>query len=360
MPEDKIENRKADHLDICISRDVESQAKTTGLEDISFIHRAVPTFKMDEINLESMFLGYRLKYPIIIGAMTGGHVKALEFNRKLGELAEEYGIGMGVGSQRAALNNERLVETYRVAREVAPSSFLIANIGAPQISTLSDSELEKIVNMISANALAIHLNCLQESIQLEGETSFCCFLESLSNITRKLSIPVIVKETGAGICGEDAKKLEEAGVSAIDVSGAGGTSWSAVEYIRGGSELGKIFWDWGIPTAVSLIECINSVRIPLVASGGIRTGVDIAKSLALGACAVSISLPFLRAAAKGMDHLRNYLNSIIKQLKITMYLVGAKTVGDLRKIPLIVTGKTAEWLKLRGFDISQYATRIMK
>lgn len=360
MPEDRIENRKADHLDICINSDVECQTKTTGFEDIYFIHRAVPTFKMDEIKLESVFLGFRLKYPIIIGAMTGGHVKALEFNRKLGELAEEYGIGMGVGSQRAALNNSRLAETYRIAREAAPNSFLIANIGAPQISSLRDFELEEIINMISANALAIHLNCLQESIQLEGETSFTNFLENLARITRKLSIPVIVKETGAGICWEDAKKLEDAGVSAIDVSGAGGTSWSAVEYIRGGSELGKIFWDWGIPTAVSLIECANSVKIPVIASGGLRTGIDIAKSLSLGAEAVSISLPFLRAAAKGMDHLRNYLSNIIQQLKITMYLVGARTIADLRKLPLIITGKTAEWLKLRGFDISKYASRAVE
>ncbi len=357
MPDDKIENRKADHLDICINSDVESQVKTTGFEDISFIHRAIPKFKMDEIKLESLFLGYRLKYPIIIGAMTGGHSKALEFNRKLGELAEEYGIGMGLGSQRAALNNDRLVETYRIAREVAPNTFLIANIGAPQLSSLKSFELEKIINMISANALAVHLNCLQESIQLEGETSFCCLLENLNKVTREISIPVIVKETGAGICWEDAKKIEEAGVSAIDVSGAGGTSWSAVEYIRGGSELGRIFWDWGIPTAVSLIECVNSVKIPVIASGGVRTGIDIAKSLSLGANAVSISLPFLRAAAKGMHTLRNYLDNIIQQLKVTMYLIGAKTIEDLRKLPLIITGKTSEWLKLRGFDVAQYVNR---
>ncbi|MEM2907180.1 MAG: alpha-hydroxy-acid oxidizing protein, partial [Candidatus Odinarchaeota archaeon] len=171
MPGYKIENRKSDHIDICLNSDVESREKTTGLEDISFIHRAIPAFKMSEISLETEFLGHRLKYPIIIGSMTGGHPKALDLNRKLGKVAEEYGIGMGVGSQRAALNNESLVETYRIAREQAPKSLLIANIGAPQISSLKNNELKKIVNMISADALAIHLNCLQESVQLEGETS---------------------------------------------------------------------------------------------------------------------------------------------------------------------------------------------
>ena len=357
MPGYKIENRKSDHIDICINSDVESREKTTGLEDISFIHRAIPAFKMDEISLETEFLGHRLKYPIIIGAMTGGHPKALDLNLKLGKIAEEYEIGMGVGSQRAALNNESLVETYRIAREQAPKTLLIANIGAPQISSLKNNELKKIINMISADALAIHLNCLQESVQLEGETSFDRFLENLAKITRELSIPVIVKETGAGICGEDAKKLEEAGVSAIDVSGAGGTSWSAVEYIRGGNELGKVFWDWGIPTAISLIECVTSTRIPVIASGGLRTGIDVAKTLSLGASVASISLPFLREAAKGLTNLRSYLNNIIQQLKVTMYLVGAKTLSELRLRPLIITGKTAEWLRLRGLDVYKYANR---
>ena len=168
---------------------------------------------------------------------------------------------------------------------------------------------------------------------------------------------MIVKETGAGISAEDAKKLEENGVSAIDISGSGGTSWAAVEYIRGKNELGRIFWDWGIPTAISLIECSAAVKIPLIASGGIRTGIEAAKCLSLGGSMISISLPLLRQAYKGIMSLRSYLQSFIQQLKITMYLVGAKSITELRKRPLIIRSKTGEWLKLRGVDLSKYALK---
>jgi isopentenyl-diphosphate delta-isomerase len=289
--------------------------------------------------------------------MTGGHPKSLEINQKLALIAEEFGIGMGVGSQRAALDNENLTNTYEIVRKEAPTAFLISNIGAPQVPNLKLQDFDKIIDMLSANALAIHLNSLQESIQPEGETKFNSFIKSLSNLVRHLKIPVIIKETGAGICAEDAKILQDNGVAAIDVSGVGGTSWSAVEYLRSKNEIGELFWDWGIPTAISLIECLNSTSLPILASGGIRTGVEIAKSLSLGANMVSLSLPLLREVNKGVNYVRAYLNRLIRELKITMYLVGAKQLNDLTRCPIIIRGKTAEWLSARGINISNYANR---
>jgi isopentenyl-diphosphate delta-isomerase len=222
----------------------------------------------------------------------------------------------------------------------------------------------KAIEMIKADALAIHLNTLQEAIQPEGETNYIGVLNKIGEITQSLSIPIIVKETGAGIASEEAKKLEEIGVTGINVAGAGGTSWAAVEYYRAKKvkddfrqRLGKTFWNWGIPTAVSLVEVAQSVHLPIISSGGIRSGVDVAKSLALGADLTGMALPVLLPATRNSEEVKNMLRFLIEELKNAMFLSGADSIKALDRIPLVITGKTFEWLKIRGFQPELYANR---
>ena len=238
--------------------------------------------------------------------MTGGAEEATTINASIAEAVEKLGLGMGLGSQRAAIENKSLEKTYRIAREKAPNAFLIANVGGVQlVHGYGVKEVKKIVEMIDADAVAVHLNALQEAVQPEGQTNFQGVLSKIGEITGELDVPVIVKETGAGISSEDAKALEKAGVKAIDVGGVGGTSFAAVEYYRSTQQkdvyLGEVFWDWGIPTAVSLVENAQTVKLPLIASGGIRSGTDIAKALALGASLASVSQPILETAVKGAE-----------------------------------------------------------
>ena len=218
--------------------------------------------------------------------------------------------------------------------------------------------------MIQANALAIHLNPLQEAVQPEGDTNYSNLLQNICKIAQELDVPVIVKETGAGIATEDATMLEEVGVTGIDVAGLGGTSWAAVEYFRAKArqdisrqKLGETFWDWGIPTAVSLVEAVNSVNLPVIASGGIRNGIDAAKALALGASLVSATYPFLEPATKGSEDVKMALQSLVGEVRNTMFLVGADSIRKLQKIPVVLTGKTCEWLKMRGFKPKAYARK---
>jgi len=279
MKEKRIKKRKTDHIYICLNEDVEAKKITTGFEDIFFIHRALPELNLEEIDLTTEVFGYKFSAPIMISSITGGAEEAIKINASIAEAIEELGLGMGVGSQRAALENPNLRRTYTIVRKKAPNAFLAANIGASQIiRDYGIKELEKIVEMIEADALIIHLNPLQEAIQPEGEAFYLGALSKIRQIAESLDVPIIVKETGAGISAEDAKKLEEAGVAGIDVAGAGGTSWAAVEWYRAhqrgdhlAEEVGKEFWDWGIPTAASVIEVAQSVDIPIIASGGVRS-----------------------------------------------------------------------------------------
>jgi len=360
-----IKKRKIDHIDICLNENVEADKITTGFEDVFFIHRALPELNLEEINLATEVFGYKFSAPIMISSITGGAEEALKINASIAEAIEELGLGMGVGSQRAALENPNLRRTYTIVRKKAPNAFLAANIGAPQIiRDYKIKELKKIVEMIEADALIIHLNPLQEAIQPEGETLYLGALGKIRQIAESLDMPIIVKETGAGISAEDARKLEAAGVAGIDVAGAGGTSWAAVECHRAhrrgnhlAEEVGKEFWDWGIPTVVSIIEVVQSVSIPVIASGGVRSGLDIAKAISLGADLAGFALPILRPAMKGSEKVKEKIKIIIQQLKTSMFLVGANSTEGLRKVPLVVLGKTAEWLKIRGFDIESYARR---
>ncbi len=357
---EKTEKRKAEHIRICLEQKAQARKATAGFEDIQLIHRALPEVDRQKISLSTSFLGKKFSAPLIVGAMTGGTEEATKINASIAEAVEKLGLGMGVGSQRAAIEDQKLEKTYAVARKKAPTAFLIANIGGVQlVHGYGLKEVKKVVEMIDADAVAVHLNALQEAVQPEGQTNFKGVLAKIGEIAGELDKPVIVKETGCGISAEDAKALEAAGVKAIDVGGVGGTSFAAVEYYRSTNQnnMGEIFWDWGIPTAVSLIETTQSVKIPVIASGGVRSGLDIAKSLALNASLASISQPMLETAVKGTKETEELLSCLIDELRNAMFLVGAKNLESLAKVPVVVTGKTAEWLNIRGFNIKKYAQR---
>jgi isopentenyl-diphosphate delta-isomerase len=357
--------RKADHIRISLNQRVQAREATTGFEDIYFVHKALPEIDKQEIDLSITFLGHKFFAPLIVGAITGGTLGATKINTTIAQAVEELGVGMGVGSQRAAIEDKKLEKTFAVARKKAPTAFLIANIGGVQlVSGYGIKEVKKAMKMIDADAIAVHLNPLQEATQPEGQTNFKGILEKIHELTKELNKPIIAKETGAGIAAEEAKKLEAAGVNAIDVSGVGGTSFAAVEYYRAKKQgssfqrtLGDVFWDWGIPTAVSVAEVTQTVNIPVIASGGIRNGVDVAKALGLGANLTSLSLPALEAAVKGVKETERMLSLLMEELRNAMFLVGARSVQDLEKTPIIVTGKTAEWLRMRRFSLENYARR---
>jgi isopentenyl-diphosphate delta-isomerase len=358
MAAEKTEKRKAEHIRICLEEKAQARKVTTGFEDIKFVHRALPEINREDINLSTSFLNKTFSAPLIVGAMTGGAEEAVEINQNIAVAVEKLGLGMGLGSQRAAVENCVLERTFSVARKAAPNAFLIANIGGIQlVHGYGVKEVKKVVEMIDADAVAIHLNALQEAIQPEGQTSFKGVLAKIGEVAGKLDQPVIVKETGAGISAEDAEALKNAGVAAIDVGGVGGTSFAAVEYYRGEKALGEVFWDWGIPTVASIVEVVQSVNLPVIASGGVRTGIDIAKALTLGANLASIVQPVLETAVKSSEDTERLLLDLINELRNVLFLVGAKNITSLTNVPLIMCNETAEWLKIRGFNIEEYALR---
>ena len=343
-----ISDRKLEHLLICENYDVEFKDKTTGFEDIELIHNVLPEIDKNEIDLSTSVFGKKLDSPLFITAITGGHPAAKEVNRQLAIAAENNGIALGVGSQRAACEHPELEDTYSVVRENAPDCLLVGNIGAPQLNLA-----QKAVEILDADILAIHLNPLQESIQPEGDLDARGYTDLIEKITDTVDIPVLAKETGCGISAESAKTLVEAGVDFIDIEGAGGTSWAAVETYRADDRyLGEIFWDWGIPTAISTVEVTNAVDVPVISSGGIRTGLEAAKAIALGADAVGMALPFLKNSA-----LNTFINRFNDSLRIAMFLVGANNIEELKQSNLVIRGKTREWLNERGINTKIYSRR---
>jgi len=323
-------SRKLEHLRICIEKDVET--RKAGFENFKLIHKILPENDFNEIDTKINFLGKKLDYPIIIEGMTGGVPAAKKINRELAGIAEEFKIGFGVGSQRAAIDDVTLAETYYV-RDVAPDILLISNLGAVQLNYgYGAPECKKAVEMIKADAIALHLNPLQECVQDEGNRNFSNLIEKINKVSDELkrdNIPVIAKGISTGISQDIAKRLN---VAAIDTGGVGGTSWAKIEGYRenGNPKIGELFSDWGIPTA----ECVaglSGIKKPVIASGGVRTGIEAAKSIALGADCVGMALPFLRAGVSGgKDGVRKFLNNFIRELKIAMFLTGSKRVGDLK------------------------------
>ncbi|AFK22635.1 type 2 isopentenyl-diphosphate Delta-isomerase [Pyrococcus sp. ST04] len=350
--------RKFEHIEHCLKRNVEAHV-SNGFEDIFLIHSSLPEIDKDEVDLSVEFLGRKFDYPIMITGMTGGTRKgeiAWKINRTLAQAAEELNIPFGVGSQRAMIENPETWESYYV-RDVAPNVFLVGNLGAPQFGKNAKRrygirEVLYAIEKIEADAIAIHMNPLQESVQPEGDTTFSGVLEALAEIKANIDYPVIAKETGAGVSREVAVKLESIGIDAIDISGLGGTSWSGVEYYRAKDEFGKMlalrFWDWGIKTAISLAEVRYWTSLPIIASGGMRDGITMAKALALGATLVGVALPVLKPAAKGdVEGVKKVIIGYAEEIKNAMFLVGAKTIEDLRRVPIVIVGFVREWLEQR-------------
>jgi isopentenyl-diphosphate delta-isomerase len=350
-----IKQRKREGIEIPLNNDVQAKTTSTYLEYVKLIHNALPELDYDEIDISTNFLKQKFSAPLIIDSMTGGAPEAAKINGRLGELAEKYGFAMGLGSQRAGLESKQLAETYSIARKNAPSAFLIANIGGAQLAKgLTIENIKKIIDMIQADALVIHLNPLQELIQPEGEPKYKGVFSKISEISGDLDVPVIVKEVGAGISKEVAVKLEVAGVSAINVAGAGGTSWAGVEKLRAEASnndlkthLGEIFWDWGIPTAASLIEVKKTVKVPIIASGGLRNGMEMAKCIVLGASMCAMAYPFLLKAAESKEQLFNFADTVIAELKSTMFLIGAMNLSVLKSSRYILTGPLADQVSNR-------------
>ncbi|HEY3094754.1 MAG TPA: type 2 isopentenyl-diphosphate Delta-isomerase [Nitrososphaera sp.] len=350
-----IKQRKKDGIDIPLQKNVQARTTSTYLECVKLVHNALPELDYEDIETSTKFLGKKFAAPIIIDSMTGGTDEATVINGRLGELAEKYGFGMGLGSQRAGLKSEELAATYSIARKNAPNAFLIANIGGAQLAKgLTVDEARMIVKMIKANALVVHLNPLQELVQPEGEPRYRGVLGKISDLAKTIDVPVIVKEVGAGISKEVAIKLEMAGVAAINVAGSGGTSWAGVEKLRAEAmkndlkrHLGEMFWDWGIPAAASLIEVRRAVSLPLIASGGLRNGLEVAKCVALGASMAAMAYPFLRAASESRESLFAFADTILAELKSTMFLVGAKNTETLASSRYILTGALAQEVSSR-------------
>ena len=335
-----IDQRKADHIKINLEKDVRS-ALTTGLEKFQFVHEALPELDLHRVDASLNLFGKRLNAPILISSMTGGTDDAETINLRLGEAAQEMKIAMGVGSQRTAIEHPEQARTFQV-RRVAPDILLFANIGAVQLNYgYGIDQCRKAVDMIQADALILHLNPLQEAVQDAGDTDFEGLAKKMEEICKTIEVPVIAKEVGWGISERTAKRLAECGVRAIDVAGAGGTSWSQVEMHRAPDEftrqLAATFVGWGIPTAQSILNVKKvAPEMMIFASGGLKDGLDIAKCIALGATLGGMAGPFLKAAANSTEQTVETMQLVKKQIEVTMFAAGIGSLELLQQAQLMV------------------------
>lgn len=336
----RTESRKSEHIRINLEEDVRSKGVSTGLERYRLPHVALPELALSEVDLSTSFLGRSLRAPILVSCMTGGVSQGHEINHRLALAAEAMGCAIGVGSQRAAVENPELERFFQL-RDAAPSALVLANLGAVQLNYgYGVEQCRRAVESIQADALVLHFNPLQEALQAEGDTNFAGLLRKIEAVCSALEAPVVVKEVGWGISGAVARQLVSVGVAGIDVAGAGGTSWSEVERHRAPTTLLRrvsgTFAGWGIPTA----ECVREVRsvlphTPLIASGGMLTGVDAAKAIALGANLVGFASPLLRAAAQSEEAAHELLRALVDELRISMFCTGTRTISDLQHLRLL-------------------------
>lgn len=350
------ERRKSQHIKICLEEDV--QSRYNYLEDVSFIHSALPEINFDDIDTGIKLFGKTLSFPLFISAMTGGTDEAFEINKVLARACQKTGIGLGLGSQRAMIEDSSLTYTYDV-RKYAKDILLIGNIGLPQfVKGYSEKEAIFAVEEINADMLAVHLNSLQEVSQPEGDLFFKSGLLLLKKLKERLPYPLIVKETGAGISKETAEKLSF--LDGVDVAGLGGTSWSAVEYYRSKDhkETIKKLWNWGIPTPLSIAECRITGIKTIIGSGGVRNGFDMAKCISLGATSCGIALPFLKLAVeKDLNGLIEKIETIKREFKIAMFLNSCQSVYELKTRPLMITGDLKSLMDQRGMDFHYFNYR---
>jgi isopentenyl-diphosphate Delta-isomerase len=332
----ETQNRKADHLRVCLEDDVQCRDTTTGLEHYHFTHCCLPELDRAEIDISTKFLNKSLSSPILISSMTGGTDLAKQINYRLATIAQEYRLAMGVGSQRVAIENPDVSDSFQI-RSIAPDALLFANLGAVQLNyTYGLEQCLKAVDLLEADALILHLNPLQEAVQTRGDQNFRGLLDKIADLCEKLPVPVIAKEVGNGISQKMAEKLIQAGVSAIDVAGAGGTSWAKVESGRAQDpkqrRLGMTFADWGIPTS----DCVTQIRqvsdtILLIASGGLRNGLDVAKTIALGADLGGLALPFLQAANESEEALHLLVEILEAEIITVLFCTGTRNLEELKR-----------------------------
>jgi isopentenyl-diphosphate delta-isomerase len=338
---DGTSTRKADHVRINLEKDVAGKGVASGFERYRFVNCALPEIDLNEIDTSSTIFGRKLAAPILISCMTGGTAEAQRINRVLARVAQNHGLAMGLGSGRAVLEHPELLATFDV-RDVAPDVLLLANLGAVQLNKgYGVKECRRLLEMLRADALVLHLNAIQEALQPEGDTVFRGLLEKIAGICAQLGAPVIVKEVGWGIAPDAVRALFDAGVAIVDLAGAGGTSWSEVERHRISerwrANVAAEFAGWGIPTA----ECLRAARRieqkgMIIASGGVRTGLDAVKALALGADIVGIAGPFLRAAAAGHAEGSDLAREFTQVLRVAMFGLGARTLADLRNTKRLI------------------------
>lgn len=332
-------DRKAEHIRLAL--DAGNQAGRSFFDDYAFEHQALPEIALDDIDLSVEFLGKRIEAPLLVSCMTGGTEAAGEINRNLARAAEDRRIALGVGSQRKAIEDPLQAASFQV-RDLAPSIPLLANLGAVQLNYgYGIAECRAAVEMIDADALAFHLNVLQEAIQPEGDTDFSGLLTKLGEIARELEVPVIAKEIGCGISGDTARALAEQGIRIIDTAGLGGTSWARIEARRADDvEIGELFVDWGVPTPVSIQEVAAVQGVTVIGSGGIRSGLDAAKAIALGAHLVGTAYPLLKPATVSAEAVIERVGRIVDELRIAMLCVGTRTIDELRRVDLLKRSRT--------------------
>lgn len=343
-----ITQRKFEHLALCTRENVGFRKKSALFECVMLQHDSLPELDFDSIDLSCQLLGKRLRAPILIAAMTGGNERAYRVNRELASIAEEKGYAFGFGSQRPILENPTALRSYQV-RDVAPNALVLGNIGVVQACQMSWLEVQQLVELVHADALCVHMNPAMELVQADGDRDFRFNLTKLEELSEYLSVPVVAKETGCGVSSKVARRLREHGIRHVDVSGAGGTSWVGVEYHRAmdaRKPLARTFWDWGIPTAASVALCVSEGMDTVVATGGIATGLDVAKAIALGASAAGIARPILQAfEAGGRERVAALMERIETELRMAMLLVGVANLDALRRVPRIVTEPLEQWLR---------------
>ena len=345
-----IKQRKADHLDLCATDAVAFRNKTTLLEHVRLIHQSLPDLDLDSMDLSVELLGRKLRAPIVIAGMTGGHDRAAEVNHTLASIANDRGYGFGLGSQRAMQKKPETAWTYQV-REKAPDVLLLGNVGVVQAREMDPELIKKMLADVGADALCIHMNPAMELVQPEGDRDFRDGAATIARLVKELPVPVVGKETGNGISPQTAKKLYDAGVRTVDTSGAGGTSWVGVETLRAEGqkrELGELLWDWGVPTAAS-VHFVTQQGMAAIATGGMRTGYDVARAIALGASAGGFArqvfMAFMNGGRKGAE---DFFDQVEGEIRAVMLLAGCGTVADLQKAPRFITGELRDWMQLKN------------
>ena len=342
----EISERKQDHLDLCATDEVAFRGRTTLLQHVQLMHQSLPELRLAEVDLSTRLLGKTLRAPILVAAMTGGTERAAEVNRALSSIAERRGYGFGLGSQRAMQRSPQTAWTYEV-RKHAPNALLLGNVGVVQARDLETSALSQLVQDIGADGLCVHMNPAMELIQPEGDRDFRGCVDTFARLVAELQVPVIAKETGNGISRQTAAQLRQVGVAVVDVSGAGGTSWVGVEALRASGDarvMGEPLWDWGVPTAASVVYARQAGH-QVIATGGIQSGLDVARALALGASAAGLARPVLQALNDGGEAgAEAFLDRVEHELRGVMLLCGARCPTDLWRAPRVITGELREWL----------------